>query len=91
MGIGGFDNSGRETWGSTKTAVVVFNRNAGFSGVLSKIADITPKHPNFRRALGKSDESTFRYVFAQPGDANREIVLAVMAFDIPTLRADLSS
>jgi len=27
--------------------------------------------------------STFRYVFAQPNDANREIILAVIAFDIP--------
>jgi hypothetical protein len=73
------------SWRDTKTAVVVFNRNAGFSAVLAKIAGITPKHPQFKRDLGKSDESTFRYVFAQPNDANREIVLTVMAFDIPTL------
>jgi hypothetical protein len=73
------------SWRDTKTAVIVFNRNTGFSAVLSKIAEITPKHPQFKRDLGKSDESTFRYVFAQPNDANREIVLTVMAFDIPTL------
>jgi hypothetical protein len=53
--------------------------------VLAKIAEITLKHPQFKRDLGKSDESTFRYVFAQPNDANRETVLTVMAFDIPTL------
>jgi hypothetical protein len=74
------------SWRDTKTAVVVFNRNAGFSAVLAKIAEITPKHPQFKRDLGKSDESTFRYVFAQPNDANREITLTVMAFDIPTPR-----
>ena len=62
----------------------VHYRKAGFSAVLAKIADIAPKHANFKRDLGKSDESTFRYVFGQPGDANREILLAVMAFDIPT-------
>src|SRR5271168_1124072 len=72
------------SWRDTKTAVVVFNRKAGFSAVLAKIADIAPKHANFKRDLGKSDESTFRYVFGQPGDANREILLTVMAFDIPT-------
>jgi hypothetical protein len=77
------------SWRDTKTAVVVFNRNAGFSAVLAKIADIAPKHPNFKRDLGKSDESTFRYVFGQPGDANREIMLTVMAFDIPTARGEI--
>ena len=35
------------------------------------------------RELGKPDESTFHYVFAQPMDQNREITLTVLAFDIP--------
>jgi hypothetical protein len=72
------------SWRDTKAAVLVFNRNAGFSAVLAKIAEVAPKHPNFKRDLGKSGESTFRYVFAQPNDANREITLAVLTFDIPT-------
>ena len=72
------------SWRDTKTAVVMFNRNAGFTAVLSKIAEAVPTHTSFKRDLGKSDESTFRYVFAQPNDANREIILTVMAFDIPT-------
>jgi hypothetical protein len=71
------------SWRDTKAAVLVFNRNAGFSPVLAKIGDAVPKHPNFKRDLGKEDESTFRYVFVQPNDANREITLTVMAFDIP--------
>ncbi|MBZ5534057.1 MAG: hypothetical protein LAO20_21720 [Acidobacteriia bacterium] len=72
------------SWRDTKAVVLVFNRNADFTAVLSKIAEITQKHNNFKRALGKSDESTFRYVFGQPNDANREIALTVMAFDIPS-------
>jgi hypothetical protein len=72
------------SWRDTKTAVIIFNRNADFTAVLSKIAEAVPTHTNFKRELGKSDESTFRYVFAQPNDANREIILTVMAFDIPT-------
>lgn len=72
------------SWRDTKTAVIIFNRNADFTAVLSKIAEAVPTHTNFKRDLGKSDESTFRYVFAQPNDANREIILSVMAFDIPT-------
>jgi hypothetical protein len=65
------------SWRDTKTAVVVFNRKAGFGAVLAKISDIAPKHPNFKRDLGKSDESTFSLRLRpagrrKPGDyANR--------------------
>ncbi len=75
------------SWRDTKTAIVVFNRNIDFSAVLAKIAEAVPKHPNFKRDLGKQDESTFRYVFVQPNDANREITLTIMAFDIPAAPA----
>jgi hypothetical protein len=50
---------------------------------LANIADIVPKHPEFKRDLGICDESTFSYVFAQPNDANRDITLTVLAFDVP--------
>lgn len=75
------------SWRDTKTAIVVFNRNIDFSAVLAKIAEAVPKHPNFKRDLGNQDESTFRYVFVQPNDANREITLTIMAFDIPAAPA----
>jgi hypothetical protein len=77
------------SWRYTKAAVLVFNRKADFSGVLAKIGEAGPKHSNFKHDLGKSDESTFRYVFAQPNDANREIMLSVLAFDIPELGSSL--
>ena len=70
-------------WRDTKAAAVVFNRNAGFSAVLEKIEAAATKHAYFKRAHGKLDETTFRYVFGQPGDPNREITLTVMAFDVP--------
>src|SRR5258708_24838514 len=72
------------SWRDTKAAVLVFNRNADFSAVLAKILETVPKHPHFKRDLGASGESAFRYVFAQPNDSNREIILTVLAFDIPT-------
>jgi len=31
-------------------------------------------------------ETDVRYTFAQPNDRNREIILTVLAFDIPTTR-----
>jgi hypothetical protein len=36
------------SWRDTKTAVVLFNRNADFSAVLAKIAEIAPRHAHFR-------------------------------------------
>src|SRR5258708_29035554 len=72
------------SWRDTKAAVLVFNRNADFSAVLAKIRETAPKHPLFKRDRGASGESTFRYVFAQPNNSNREIILTVLAFDIPT-------
>jgi hypothetical protein len=71
------------SWRDTKAAVVVFNRSAGFTAVLDKIAEAVPKHAQFKRGQRKLDESTFRYVFGQPNDPNREITLTVMAFDVP--------
>lgn len=74
------------SWRDTKTAILVFNRNQNFTDVLSTIEGATPKHKCFKRFLGKSNETNFRYVFHQPEDNNREIQLSVMAFNIPTKR-----
>jgi len=37
--------------------------------------------------LDNSNEGAFRYVFAQPNDANRQTMLSVSAFGIPTAPA----
>ncbi|MHB8503826.1 MAG: hypothetical protein ACYDCG_21060 [Candidatus Acidiferrales bacterium] len=71
--------------------MLVFNRNADFSAVLAKICETLPKHPFFKRDLGTSGESAFRYVFAQPNDSNREIILTVLAFGIPAQDAETST
>jgi hypothetical protein len=70
-------------WRDTKAAVVIFNRNADFTAVLAKIREVVPQHPQYKRDVGGVDETTFRYVFAQPNDANRETILTALAFDIP--------
>ena len=71
------------SWRDTKTAALIFNRNRDFSAVLAKIAESTPKHPLFKRYLGRSGETQFRYVFGQPNDVNREVFLTVLVFDVP--------
>jgi hypothetical protein len=53
---------GREGWRDTKSAFVLFNRNADFSAVLQKIAAATLKHPHCKGEVAKPDEMTLRYV-----------------------------
>ena len=71
------------SWRDTKTAILVFNRNQNFTDVLKTIETVTPKHRCFKKYLGKSEETIFKYVFHQTEDVNREIQLAVMIYNIP--------
>jgi hypothetical protein len=70
-------------WRDTKTAILIFNRNKNFSNVLSEIEKAAPQHNSFKKFIKKNDESSFKYVFTQPNDEKREILLTIMAFDIP--------
>lgn len=72
------------SWRDTKAAVLVFNRNASFSDVLSKVEDSAKKHSSFKRFVSKDDESSFRYIFCQPDDINRELTLTVLVLNVPT-------
>lgn len=71
------------SWRDTKTAILIFNRNTNFSNVLEKIDPTVKAHPCFKRELAQIDETTFRYIFHQPNDPNRELHMTVMVFDIP--------
>lgn len=75
---------GYASWRDTKTAIVLFNRNKNFSAVLAKIPDTAKAHPNFRRELPAQSETQFRYIFMHKNDPNRELVLTVMAFEVPS-------
>jgi hypothetical protein len=71
------------SWRDTKVAVIIFNRRKNLSGVLDAIPKTVEAHPNFKKALGKSGETSFRYRFAHRDDPNREMFLTVLAFDVP--------
>jgi hypothetical protein len=74
---------GYSSWRDTKVAVILFNRNKDFSRVLEAIPSQVRMHSNFKRDLGRSSETVFRFVFAHKDDANRELFLTVLAFDVP--------
>ena len=74
---------GYSSWRDTKVAVIIFNRKKYFSKVLQSINDTVKSHTNFKRDLGPQSETNFRYIFAHRDDPNREMLLTVLAFDVP--------
>ena len=74
---------GYVTWRDTKAALLVFNRNKGFSAMLTSLREAVEKHPSFVSALTHKDPTNLRYLFSMPGDPARRLYLAVLAFDIP--------
>jgi len=75
---------GYASWRDTKTAILVFNQTKSFSGVLAKISEVVKGHPNFKRETERAGESATRYVLHHRDDKNRELILSVLAFEVPT-------
>lgn len=74
---------GYATWRDTKTALLIFNRGKDFSSVLPKIPEVVKSHPNFKRELSYGSETAFRFVLHHRDDKNRELILTVLAFEVP--------
>lgn len=75
---------GYTAWRDTKTAIIVFNRGTGLSAVLSGINSEATGHPNYKRTLDWKHETGFRYTFHHTSDVNREFMLTVLVFDVPS-------
>lgn len=71
------------SWRDTKAAVLVFNRNKDFTGVLQKIEEATVSHTGFKRLIKKRSETSWSYLFGHKDDANREITITVQAYNVP--------
>jgi len=71
------------TWRDTKTALILLNRNADFSAVLQKAPDVLRTHPSLKRELPALGETQFRFVLGRPSDPSREVVVTLIAFDVP--------
>jgi hypothetical protein len=74
---------GYASWRDSKTAILVFNRGTATSTVVQGVRAVAEKHPHYKRTLQWQHESGFRFVFRQPEDANREIIVSVVVFDVP--------
>ncbi len=71
------------SWRDTKAAILLFNRNKDFTRVLEQIKSTVQAHPNCKKLLGQPSETQWRFTFGQRDDPNREMSVAVMAFDVP--------
>jgi len=71
------------SWRDTKTALLLFNRGTQMSTVLGQINALLETHPQFKRHVPQNGETRFRAVLRQPNDANRELALTVLVFDVP--------
>ena len=71
------------SWRDTKVAVIVFSRRKKFTNVLNSIKLTTKEHPNCKRELEPRSETSFPFIFSHRDDPNREMILTVMAFDVP--------
>ena len=79
---------GYTCWRDTKIAILLFNKNRNFSSVINKIDPVVKAHNCYKRDFNLKNEklrneTIFSYIFHQPNDKNRELILTVMAFDIP--------
>jgi len=74
---------GYATWRDGKTVILVFNRGTDTSTVLSGIDTTVKAHGNFKRTVTWPHDSGFRYILRSKDDANRELILTVLAFHVP--------
>ena len=70
------------TWRDTKAALLLFSKNLGFTSVLNSIGNTVPEHSNFKRELKKVSDTHVRYLFRQKCDPERDLYLAIQAFNI---------
>lgn len=71
------------TWRDTKTALVIFNRNKDLTSVLQKIQETVEEHKCYKREIGPTETTIFRYKFCRSDDINKEFFLTVLVFEVP--------
>jgi hypothetical protein len=71
------------TWRDSKAALVCFVDRKDFSNVLKQIAEVTKQHPCFVRYVGAKEETWLNFEFHLPGDPDRKLKVAILAFHLP--------
>lgn len=74
---------GYATGNDDQLGMLIFNRNKNFSAVLKQIPIIIKRHSSFLKEETHL-ETQFHFIVRHPDDPERELKLAVLAFDIPS-------
>jgi hypothetical protein len=74
------------TWRDAKAALVIFSRNADFSGVLVQVPTVIAKHPQTRGEVHAMGETVFRSQLRQREDPARELTLTTLVYNVPVVR-----
>ncbi|ESX10828.1 hypothetical protein X768_13950 [Mesorhizobium sp. LSJC265A00] len=72
------------SWRDTKAAILLFNRNKDFTNVCNLAREATLKHPKCKRQTKTRSESSWQFLFSHRDDPNREMLITVSAFNIPS-------
>jgi hypothetical protein len=54
------------------------------STALTGVKSVAETHPNYKRTVEWKHETGFRYIFHYRSDRNREFVLTVLVFHVPS-------
>jgi len=73
-------------WRDTKTAILLFCKRKNFSEILNKIPDVVKSHPCCKNGFEIKGETEFRFLFHHRDDPDRELILTVMAYHVPTIK-----
>lgn len=72
------------SWRDTKAAILLFCRNQSPSVVSEGVVTVTKGHQNFKRQMEWAHQSGYRFVLHQPQDKNRELILSVLVYHVPS-------
>jgi len=70
------------TWRDTKSALIIFNRNVGFSDVVAKLRTLPTQHTSFVAGPVRLDDTSFGFTLKLPRDPNRHITVSILGFDL---------
>jgi len=69
------------SWRDTRVAIVLLNKKGKFTKVLEQIASTLTDHTCFKSLVNR-EASSFRFVLTHPKDADRDVILTLLAFDL---------
>lgn len=73
------------THSDSKTALIIFVDQKEFTSVISTIKDEIKNHPNYKRHLKDTYESSLSYEFSIPDDTKKIIQIEIMLFHFPNI------